>query len=355
MPVKRVGPDGQRRGRFDRVKGEGAKPTASLREAFLDRVAPGLRAAFASDERLDASLEALVETARAAWPSLSLEPAAFVTFVAERVEGRAGAVESGARAGGAAEIDALVAADLYLAAACLRGETAALAAFDAKYLSAVDPALRRAGTEASELDEVRQALRAMLLVSDGAKAPSLGQYAGRGGLVAWLRVCALRLSLRKRRSARPKGDGGDDELDRLMRIGDDVEHDLARAQDRALFSRAFRQAVGALTPRERVLLAQHYLDGVTLEGLAALHGTHRATVARWLARARERMFRGTRQALRAQEGLLTEECDSILRAAQSRIEITLRNLLADGAGAVDGADLAAPDEGEGDEGEGAET
>jgi hypothetical protein len=34
------------------------------------------------------------------------------------------------------------------------------------------------------------------------------------GLVAWLRVCALRLSLRKRRSARPKGDAGNDELDR---------------------------------------------------------------------------------------------------------------------------------------------
>ncbi len=75
-------------------------------------------------------------------------------------------------------------------------------------------------------------------------------------------------------------------------------------------------------------MRQHYLDGLTLDELATLYGTHRATAARWLAAARQALLDGTRQALMSRLRMPRAECESVIRMARSELDMTMRSLFA---------------------------
>ena len=87
--------------------------------------------------------------------------------------------------------------DVELARACARADPAALAAFE-QVLGAVRPAIASLGASAAEIDEVLQRVRVQLLVGD---PPGIAGYAGRGELRAWVRVIAVRETVRLRKSA----------------------------------------------------------------------------------------------------------------------------------------------------------
>src|SRR5215510_5887513 len=87
-------------------------------------------------------------------------------------------------------------ADLYLACACAAGDARALARFDEHVLAPAAAAVRSIDASPAFLDEVRQRVRAALLVPDGAPAAAkLTAYAGRGPLRAWVGVTAVRTAL----------------------------------------------------------------------------------------------------------------------------------------------------------------
>ena len=52
-----------------------------------------------------------------------------------------------------------------------------------------------------------------------------------------------------------------------------------------------------------------------------------STVARWIARARERLLTLTREELTARLGLTPDELDSLLRLVRSQLDVSLRLLL----------------------------
>src|SRR5262249_6913258 len=89
--------------------------------------------------------------------------------------------------------------DLYLAAACLAGDKAALDRFESDVLAAARGAIQSIDASTAFVDEAVQKLRANLLVGDGG-APRLALYAGRGPLRAWVGVAAARTALMMRRS-----------------------------------------------------------------------------------------------------------------------------------------------------------
>jgi RNA polymerase sigma-70 factor (ECF subfamily) len=86
--------------------------------------------------------------------------------------------------------------------------------------------------------------------------------------------------------------------------------------------------VRGLSSRERNLLRYHYIDGLTGDEIAGLHGTHRATVVRWLARARETLLTTTREHLLARVAVDPKEFASIARLVQSQLDFSIRTLLA---------------------------
>jgi len=75
------------------------------------------------------------------------------------------------------------------------------------------------------------------------------------------------------------------------------------------------------------VLRQHTLDGQSIDRLAALHGVHRATAARWIDAARGTVLAGTQRELIQRLGLNTSELASVIRLIQSQLELSLLRAL----------------------------
>jgi RNA polymerase sigma-70 factor (ECF subfamily) len=218
-------------------------------------------------------------------------------------------------------------ASLYLTCACLRGIPAAIRAFETDYIPEVRRAGERVRLSADGVSELTQSLRQKLLVGTAGERPKLAEYGGRGDLRGWLRVTAMRAALKmiKQRGPRITQDSG--VLERRP-SGDDPELGYMKALYADALRRAFNAAVGTLEPRDRQLLRQHFVEERTIDELGILYEVHRATVARWIQSARERLLAATRREFARVARLRPRECDSVLRLVQSRFDVTVRRLLA---------------------------
>jgi RNA polymerase sigma-70 factor (ECF subfamily) len=120
----------------------------------------------------------------------------------------------------------------------------------------------------------------------------------------------------------------DDELAELIGSEDDPEVAYLKRLYREEFKRAFHAAVDALDARDRLLLRQHALDGLSIDQLATLNGVHRATVARWVAAAREALLAATQQQMVRRLRLSRSELASVMRLIRSQLdEVTLPQAL----------------------------
>jgi RNA polymerase sigma-70 factor (ECF subfamily) len=172
-------------------------------------------------------------------------------------------------------------------------------------------------------------VRRLLLVADG-RPPRIVDYAGRGDLRGFVRVTAVREALHLFRRGRPEVQI--DAADTLGARAASDDPELAYLKDlyRGEFKIAFREAMGTLSDRQRNLIAQHFLDRLTLEQMAALYRVHRATVVRWLAAAREALLRGTHRAMTSRLKVRPAELDSILRLIDSQLDVSIPPALRSG-------------------------
>jgi len=242
----------------------------------------------------------LYEQGRAQFPDVRVPEAAFDAAV----EARSGA--------------SVRAAELYLCVGCEAGDPAALRAFDNRYLSQLGGAISRINPSAAFADEVRQRLRERLFVGS---PPRISTWSGVAPLEAWLRATAVRTALtllRERGQARQEPS-----FEEAVQQGD-PELAYLRERYRTQCQQAFGAALAALSSRDRTLLRLRYLDGLSIDALAPLHGIHRATAARWVAAARARLLEGTRREMQARLGGSVTEMDSLLRLVRSDLVVNLR-------------------------------
>jgi RNA polymerase sigma-70 factor (ECF subfamily) len=211
--------------------------------------------------------------------------------------------------------------DLYLACACLARARGALEAFDRAHLRLTGAYLARMRPSATFVDDVRQALREKLFVGRDGSPPKIAEYDGRGALASWMRVITLRaaIDLRRRTSDVVEEPAGHEQAESL-----DPEIGYLKQRYREAFNAAFREAVAALDAEQRALLQRHYVDGLTLEQLAAQEGVHRATVARRLAAARSAVSEEALRRLREALGADTTELDSLVGVMRSQLDLSLR-------------------------------
>jgi RNA polymerase sigma-70 factor (ECF subfamily) len=250
---------------------------------------------------------------RAAWPGVALANDAIAAHLEARLRD-----DPDARA------DDLHDADLYLAIALGAGDAAALRAFEARLVPEIDRALRRLRLSAATLDEIKQQLRLELFAGESAK---IRDYAGRGELVAWLRVTATRKGWRFARRGAVETTLDEILLDHWPAATPDPKHQHLRATYVDELKRAIADAFAALELRQRNLLRQHVIDELTIDDLARLYRVHRATCARWLADARTELGKSTRKRLVATLGLPGDELDSLLRFLDSDIELSISRIL----------------------------
>jgi RNA polymerase sigma-70 factor, ECF subfamily len=215
--------------------------------------------------------------------------------------------------------------DLAWARALAMGDREALARYERELVPMIAAHLRRRRHPPDEAAEIQQALRSRLLVGEG-NGPAVAGYEGRGTLRSWVLVVALREAVRVRQRAAREPVLDDDDLVALADHSDAVVPATDKERYREVFGEAFRAALAGLRPLDRNLLRMHVLDGLAIDGIAAVHGVHRATAARWLERARAAVALAVRRDLMRRLGSDPFETDELLRWVQSRIDLSLSGL-----------------------------
>jgi RNA polymerase sigma-70 factor (ECF subfamily) len=276
-----------------------------------------------ADAALEGRLRELVLAAHGAHPGVELDAERFVRHLGRHRPGQ-GTIDGW--------LGSICAADLYLACACAEGVPAAIAALDRRYRGQVGAYLSGMRPARSFVEDVTQAVLERLLVAVDGSPPRIAEYSGRGPLGSWLRVITLRLALDlRRRRTEALGDG---EHEAEPAQGEDAwvdpELDLLKRRYGGDVNAALRAAVGALTPDQRILLRTHFVEGQTLEHLAAAHRVHRATVVRWIAAARQEILAGAKRQLGEKLSLRPAELESLMGVMRSQLDLTLSSALPEG-------------------------
>jgi RNA polymerase sigma-70 factor (ECF subfamily) len=268
-----------------------------------------------------APLASRLVAARAAWPGVELADDDFAAYLAARLP------EDG-------DLAVVCVEDLWLACATLRGDPAALRAFDAHARRGLGAAIAHLDGGSALVADVIDAVRARVLPVDAGGQARLAAYRGRGDLRGWIRVVAVREALQLLRARRHEAPLVDDLAGRLA--ADDAGATALTAAERASYRDAFRAALATLTPRARNLLRQQHLHGTTVDELGALYGVHRATAARWVQTAREEVLRATRRHVAAALRLTGAELDSVMARLGDHLEVSLRETLSHEAPGIAG-------------------
>lgn len=261
--------------------------------------------------------QAVIASARAAWPEVRIDPAQLIDFIAPRLAG----------ADLAAALASAPAADLVLAAACAAQEPTAHAAFDA-VLTEVDAAGSSTRSPQDLIDDVKQLIRVQLLVARDGKPPGITGYRGKGPLRGWVRITATRELIRHQRK-RAREAPTDRPLDEALGDAGDPLLLQLKAEYRSEFATALREAIAELDAEDRTLLRQQIVDQLSIDEIGAAFGVHRATAARWLQRARGALVTQTRARLAARLKVPVEEIDSVIRLVQSQLDASVVRYLRD--------------------------
>ncbi len=274
------------------------------------------------DAALEAALTNAAQTAADAWPSLPGSAARFAAYVGARVDPDLDPHIA---------VGAVRAADLWIAAACVDGDAGAIAAVEAHYFGAMRATLAKQGIAPDKVDEVEQGLRKLLFVGDGGP-PRIAEYRGAGDLKAWLRVTATRAALKlvRAQSREAPAGSGDDAIFEARAHVDDPELAYIKAAYRAEFKGAFQEALDSLSARERLLLKQQIVDGLNVDELGRLYAVHRATAARWVQAARDKLLTRTRRVFILRAHISGDECDSVMRLVKSQLDVSLQRRLSEG-------------------------
>lgn len=263
-------------------------------------------------------LQGWLEQIRAAWPNLELDWTMFIGHAAQQLPTEAPFAEV-ARSWHIA--------DLALAFACAKGDSNALSAFDRLYAGELRAAAAKV-RDARDLDEAKQLVWQRLFVGDGHSPPRILNYSGRGPLRAWYRVALVRVLIDGKRQL--AGQHKTLEEHRQLGVGQaalDPETEYFKHLYRQHFEQALELASQQLEPSERNILRAYYVENLNVDQLAVAFGMHRATAARKVSRARERLLELTRASLQQRLTVSDAELESILRLIRSRLQVSIRRLL----------------------------
>ena len=229
------------------------------------------------------------------------------------------------------DLSAIKAADVHLAAACLDGKPAAVEAVRQLLTREVGFAATKTTATREQIADVVGNLSRILFVDEPERPAALREYSGRGDLKSYLRVMAMRdLTRVVNRGRREVGIEDDGLIDRLV-PATDPELSILRAQYRDVVDQAMRAALASLDERNRALLRYAVIDGWNVDRVGEVYNVHRATAARWIAAAREKLGERIRDELASRLKIEVGEIDSIVRLVQSRIDVSLDRVLRAGS------------------------
>lgn len=201
--------------------------------------------------------------------------------------------------------------DLALACACSEGSESAWEFFVAHFREdlrrAASAMLRGSGraddVRAGELaDSLHAELYGVRSSADGQRKSLFEYFHGRSKLSTWLRaVLAQKQVDMFRTSGRTVSleDEREEELPRAIAgRAESLPVDPERKKYLGRIDKALSEALAALAPRERMILACYYVDRLTLAEIGKMLREHESTVSRQLERTRRALREGVAEALR---------------------------------------------------------
>lgn len=213
--------------------------------------------------------------------------------------------------------------DEYLRLACLARATGAAETLEAEFLVPLSPVLLKRTGDRDVVDEALQRLRHKLLLGD---PPRLASYRSTGHLRAWLQVVAMRLC---QDVARQRGAQWDREAPLAEQwLGADLhaETRIEKGELDELFVSALREVVRQLPERERYALRMHLLANWNVTQIGEALSTHRATAARWIVAAKERLNHNVRALLRQRLDLDPAELDRLFTLLSTHFDMRLTHV-----------------------------
>lgn len=214
--------------------------------------------------------------------------------------------------------------DLELARAIAQGDPGAVAV----YTTRIEPAVRAVVARlVSDPDDVLAEVREKLVVGANDRGPRIADYTGRGELLVWVRVIAIRAALSRLR-AQQKLVPTDEQLWEIASPDADPAIVVMKRESAERIKEAFHAGLAALEPRQRNLLRQHLLDGLTIDELGAIYNVHRVTAARWLTTARSDLWSHVRRVLRDKLAVSDASIDAMLDDIRSTLDLSIERALA---------------------------
>lgn len=270
---------------------------------------------------VSAALALIAQQGQSSWPQLQIPVEQFIIFLAQVLPPEARTPE---------RLAALHARDLYLVCGFTLGHPAAQVILETEYMPRVHRALLQDGTPEAMIADIQQGLCRRLVEQRDPGVARQG-YSGRGELAGWLCTCAVHESRRQQQRARRELP-----LEQAPQAlgphgGQNPESELLTKQLKAACQDAFREAVATLTPRERNLLRYHSIASLSLEQIAVVYKVHRATAARWLAQAHERLREATRARFLQRVQVSPESLPDVMALIQSQISLQMAGVLAHAA------------------------
>jgi RNA polymerase sigma-70 factor len=209
-------------------------------------------------------------------------------------------------------------AEEFLILACLELRPGAIETLDSEYIVPLKARVRRICPHPDLVDDVLQMVREKVL---SPPEPSLLSYENRGYLSAWLTIIAVRTAFDMARRTRRRSGQLAELDDQLMALATSPETEYLGEEVRTAFRKALREAVQRLPAKHRFALKMQLVGGWSIDQIGRALSTHRATAARWLVSARERLEQDVREELARRLGLDEREVTCLMGQMHSQLDV----------------------------------
>jgi RNA polymerase sigma-70 factor (ECF subfamily) len=216
--------------------------------------------------------------------------------------------------------------ELALARACAAGHDAAWHAFLTRFREKLYDIARGITKEASSARDLADSLYADLYGTserEGRRVSRLNFYMGRGSLEGWLRTVLAQEFVNRYRKTK-----------RLVSLEEQAEDGVQfsaaepgpTAPVDGRLAAALDEALGQLSPEDRLVLASYYLDNRTLTEIGRMVGVHESTISRRL----EKLLKGLRKQIMAglvHRGMNRGQAEEALEADVRYLQIDISKKL----------------------------
>jgi len=222
--------------------------------------------------------------------------------------------------------------ELVIARSCAAGNERAWEDFFLRYREKIYHSALAITKEESRAHELANSIYAELYGTggrQGQRKSKLLYYSGRGSLEGWLRTVLAQQHVNRYRSEGNKTVSLDEEAEAGKQFAAVNAPPTLEVDPR--LNTATDQALAAISPEERCLLAYYFLDGLTLARIASILGVHESTISRKL----EKLVKKIRKDIVArliQFGMSQRQAEEALDVDVRDLNVNLRRVLQDSGG-----------------------